>query len=331
MDGGRRLLRSLTQFSWSAALPAIVAPRANQIVAAAQAKPRLPVVLRQPLPRASRMASHGRILGAVARPGAGLMLSLLLLASAGMAGAVGGGRYDAFTQANGPISDVLARAVGFGLSAVVITSDNGMANDVILRASGVTTHSSLLFLAPADVRARLKSVPLVKEASVRKLYPDRLVIDIEERQPFALWQKDGEIAVISADGTPIDRMRDDRFASLPFVVGDGANLRAAEYAALLEAAGELRGKIRAGILISGRRWNLKMANGVDVKLPETGALKSLASLAQLEREAHVLEKDVVSLDLRMPGRMIARLTTDALASRAETLAARKQHGKAGQT
>ena len=324
MDGGRRLLRSVANLG--RALPALAGLRR-----AARAKPRLPVAMRPSERRAGRPGFAAQFLAAIARPGASLAFSLLVVAGAGMAGAIRGGQVAAFVEANGTFADVVARGLGFGISAVVMTSDNGMSNDEILRASGVTSRSSLLFLDAADVREKLKGLALIKEASVRKLYPDRLVIDVEERQPFALWQKDGEIAVISADGTAIDQVRDDRYSSLPFVVGEGANLRIGEYAALLEASGDLRGKIRAGVLVSGRRWTLKMANGVDVKLPERVPLQAEAALAQMQREARVLDKDVVSLDFRMPGRMIARLTTDAAAARAEVQAAKKTHAKAGQT
>ncbi len=43
--------------------------------------------------------------------------------------------------------------------------------------------------------------------------------------------------MIAADGTVIDQMRDDRYAALPLVVGDDANLKLKDYLALIEAAG----------------------------------------------------------------------------------------------
>ena len=45
-------------------------------------------------------------------------------------------------------------------------------------------------------------MPLVKQASVRKLYPGQIVIELIERQPAGLWQKDGEVRAIAADGAP---------------------------------------------------------------------------------------------------------------------------------
>ena len=132
-------------------------------------------------------------------------------------------------------------------------------------------------------------------------------------------------SLIAADGTPIDAVRDDRFNGLPFVVGEGANARVAEFGALLAAAGELRDRVRAGVLVGGRRWTLQMESGVEVQLPELDALDTLKRLADIERQSRILEKDVISIDLRIPGRITARLTEDAAAQRAAMLAKRPKH------
>ena len=118
-----------------------------------------------------------------------------------------------------------------------------------------------------------------------------------------------------------------RFADLPLVVGEQANLRTKEYLALIEAAGPLKSRIRAGTLVSGRRWTLKMDNGMDVRLPEHGAKDALARLVKLEREQGILEKDVIAIDLRMPDRVVVRLTEEAAAARAEALKKKPMRGK----
>ncbi len=122
--------------------------------------------------------------------------------------------------------------------------------------------------------------------------------------------------MIAADGTVIDQMRDGRFADLPLVVGDEANLRTKEYLALLEAAGPLKDRIRAGTLVSGRRWTLKL-DGIDVRLPETGAREAVARLVKLEAESSLLEKDIIAVDLRLPDRVVVRLTEEGAAARLE--------------
>ncbi|MGH6676466.1 MAG: cell division protein FtsQ/DivIB [Xanthobacteraceae bacterium] len=239
--------------------------------------------------------------------GAGAGIALALLAAIGLYGTMLGGQYAAFVRSEGTIPDFLARTAGLGIDAVTIAGAHELSERQILDAIGIRRTNSLLFLDVAKLRDRLIALPLVKDASVSKLYPNRVMIEIEERQPYALWQKDGAVKIIAADGTPIPTLDETHFTKLPFVVGDGANARIGEYFSLLRAAGDLRGRIRAGILVAERRWTLKMDNGVEVALPEMGAAAAVAELARLQRRYHVLDKNIVALDLRFPGRLIARL------------------------
>ncbi len=309
MDGGRRVVRSLSQlFSLGAA------PRPAFAAAGADA-PRARVLLRGE--RASSAIGWSIRLDRPAPRGVGMALALALILAVTAVGAVVGGQYQAFVAREGSVGDFLARAVGFNIATVTISGQVEMREPEILADAGISPKNSLLFLDVAQARAKLESIALVKQASVRKLYPNQIVIDLIERTPFALWQKDGQVKTISADGAVIDAMRDQRFASLPFVVGEGANERLSEFTALLNAAEELRPKIRAGVLIGERRWNLKMTNGVDVKLPEVNPLAAMATLLKLQRQSRLLDKDVLSLDMRVEGKVFARLTEEAAAARAE--------------
>ncbi len=263
-------------------------------------------------------------------PGMGVFYTCVFFLSVGIYGALTGGEYEAFAKANGEPADVLAKFLGFDIKAVTISGEAELTEAEVLAQAGISPRNSLIFLDAAKVRERLESIPLVKEVSVTKLYPDRLLIEIEERRPFALWQSKGHVHIIAADGTPLDSLRDDRFTHLPLVVGEGANAHIKDYLALLDAAGDFRPKIAGGIFVSSRRWNLKLTNGLEILLPEADPGMALAALVKLQREARVIDKDVLSLDFRVPGRMAARLSEDAATARAELLA-KKPKTKGGQT
>lgn len=247
----------------------------------------------------------------------GTALILGFYGSVGAYGLVLNGQYEALRQVYGDPRDLAAQALGLGIDKITIVGIANLSERDVLTTGGITPATSLPFLGAAALRERLEAVPLVKSADVRKLYPGELAITLVERQPFALWQKDGELHVVAADGAVIDRLRDARLAELPLVVGDGANVRAADYAALLAAAGPIRSRIRAGMLVSGRRWTLKMDNGLDVRLPEDGAAAAVARLVRLAADERLLDKDVLAIDLRMPDRIVVRLTEEAAAARAE--------------
>ena len=238
-----------------------------------------------------------------------------------------GGHVDQLREQHGEFHHLLARAVGLGLDRVTISGIAQLRESEVLEAAGISPRVSLAFLAVGEVRERLEAVPLVKSAAVRKLYPNELVVTLVERVPHALWQHDGELFVIAADGAVIDRMRDGRFADLPLVVGETANTRTREYLALLEAAGPLKERILAGTLVAGRRWTLKTDGGIDVRLPETGAKDALARLIRLDKEHRILAKDVIAVDLRFPDRVVVRLTEEAMAGRLDGLKKRPMRGK----
>ena len=303
MDGGGRNVGSLTP----AGYPGGESPRAGLLA-------RLPRFLRRGAPRRLRPALP--IAQRVPRH-IGVMAVSASFAVVAMTGFVTSGRYNAFVVEQGRPLDIFARIAGFGVERVTISGISRMYEREVLAAAGIDWRSSVLFLDVNEVRERLIRVPLIASASVRKLYPNEIVINQVEREPAALWQKNGEISVIAADGTVIDTMRDDRYATLPLVVGDDANTKLSEYLGLIAAAGTLGDRIRAGTYVSGRRWTLKL-DGVDIRLPETGSAEALARLVKLERDARILEKDVIAIDLRMPDRVVVRLTEEAAAARTES-------------
>ena len=197
--------------------------------------------------------------------------------------------------------------------------------------AGIGPRNSLPFLDVASVRERLKKLPLVKEVAVTKFYPDRLLIEVEERQPSALWQNGRRTCMSS----PPTARRSTRCAT-----GASPIFRSSSATAPMRGLANIwrcstppatcATKSAPVCFVSGRRWNLKTTDGVDVLLPETNPAAAVASLVRLQREARILDKAVLSIDLRQPGRMIARLTEDAAAARAE-LTARNPKAKGGQT
>ncbi len=319
MDGGGRVLRSLTDTASS--LFTLARPRFAGVPSGFEPASFQPVLPRlRPVPRTSFWRRR------TVRGGPGAILVLALFGVTGLYGATRNGDYAAFVKENGAPADLAAKAVGFPIDAITITGQKVLGPREILDASGINPHHSLLFLNAADIRDRLKAIPLVRDAIVTKLFPDRLTISLDERDPVALWQLNGKLSIVSGDGVVIDDVHDDRFMGLPFVVGDGANTRVGEFLALLDAAGDLRSRVVAGILVGERRWTLKMDNGVVIALPESGAADAIARLVLVDKQSKLLDKDVVSVDLRIPGRVTARLSDDAAAARAEMLA-KKNKGK----
>jgi cell division protein FtsQ len=253
---------------------------------------------------------------------------LILLGSAGF-GVVKGGHLDAFVTALSDTRNALANSAGFRITTVVINGRKQLSQDEVLAVGGVNGRSSLLFLDAATVRDKLKANPWIADATILKLYPGRLQIDIVERKAFALWQQDGRLAVIADDGAVLEPYVSRRFVTLPLVVGKGADTQARDFLALLDRYPQVRSVTRAAIYVGERRWNLRLKDGLDIRLPENDVGIALAALSKLDKEERLFSRDIVAVDMRLPDRLTVQLSEEAAKAREELFKDKKTKKKAG--
>jgi cell division protein FtsQ len=253
---------------------------------------------------------------------------LLLLGSVGF-GVIKGGHLDDLTAAFSDTRNALANSAGFRITAVAINGRKQLSQDEILAIGGVTGRSSLLFLDAGAVRDRLKANPWIADATVQKFYPGQLQIDIVERKAFALWQQDGRLSVIADDGAVLEPYVSRRFVTLPLVVGKGAESKARDFLALLARYPQVRDVTKAAVFVGERRWNLRLKDGLDIRLPEYDVGNALGELSRLDKEDHLFSRDIVAVDMRLPDRLAVQLSDDAAKAREELFKDKKPKKKAG--
>ena len=253
---------------------------------------------------------------------------LLLLGSAGL-GIVKGGHVDEFMVELSDARNALANSVGFRITEVAINGRRQLSQDEVLAIGGVNGRSSLLFLDATTLRDKLKANPWISDAAILKLYPGRLQIDIVERTAFALWQQDGRLAVIAEDGAVLEPFVARRFVSLPLVVGKGADVKARDFLALLDRYPQVRSVTKAAILVGERRWNLRLKDGLDIRLPENDVGNALAMLSKLDKEDRLFSRDITAVDMRLPDRLTVQLSEEAAKVREELFKDKKPKKKPG--
>jgi cell division protein FtsQ len=246
---------------------------------------------------------------------AGVIASALLIAMGAGYGVYKGEHGAAIVDFLKDTRDAAANAAGFRITTLSITGSKQLSDEEVLAAAGITARTSLMFLDVDAARRRLESTPWVAQASVRKLYPGQLQIALEERQAFALWQKAGKLAVISSDGTVLGPVGERRIPSLPLVVGPGAAAKARDILTMVDRYPVIRDQLRASVLVAERRWNLKLKNGLDIRLPETEVERALDVLVALDRDKKLLSRDLTAIDLRLPERLTVRLSDEAAQAR----------------
>jgi len=325
MDGGRRLAESLKRARQSDRNRSAGAPGGGHSRAVRQRRHRLRRIAE--FTTNYTTAPLGRLLHRVLQPlanfgmprGAGVCATVLLIGASAAYGTVAGGHVTGIADQVTEVRDAAANAAGFRITSITLAGQQQISREDILTVAGITGRTSLLFLDADAARRKLQANPWIAEATVLKLYPDRLQIGITERQPFALWQKNGQLSVIAEDGTVLEPYVARRFNGLPLVVGMGAKERAKEILELIAHYPEVGKATAAAVLVAQRRWNLRLKNGIDVRLPETGVESALTTLVDLDREKRLLSRDITVIDLRLPDRVTVRLSDEAAQAREDAL------------
>jgi cell division protein FtsQ len=200
----------------------------------------------------------------------------------------------------------LTAAWGLAVEEITVEGRRHATAPSLLEATGLSRGAPILAVSVEEVRTRLEAMPWVEQATVQRRLPQHIHIVVKEREPFALWQRQGRFALIDRSGRVIVENDVAPFAGLPLVVGLGA---APVAASLLDELGrfpEVRLRVTAAVRVAERRWNLRLASGADVLLPEGAEAAAIERLSALHRDAGLLDRSLVAIDMRLPDRLVLR-------------------------
>ena len=197
--------------------------------------------------------------------------------------------------------------LGFAVSDIAVEGRHTTAPATILKALAARRGTPILAVDPGRAAARLAALPWVRSAVVERRLPGTIFVRLTERQPLALWQHDNRIELIDRHGAVIPVGDLGRFARLPLVVGTQAASHASALLKMLAKEPDLAVHVSAAIWIGDHRWNLRLDDGVEVMLPAGDPAAAWAELARLERKSAILKRDVRTIDMRLPDRLVLRV------------------------
>ena len=207
---------------------------------------------------------------------------------------------------------------GLKVDDILVEGRARTARSQILETLNLSRGDPILGFDPHGAKTMLEGLPWVREAEVVRRLPNIVFVRLAEREPLALWQSNGKLAVIDGRGEVVPGAPPEAFTELPLLVGADVPRHALKLISMLDSEPELRPRVAAAVLVRGRRWNVRLNGGIDVRLPETDAEAAWAQLAQMQREQGVLERDVIAIDLRMPDRLVVRTAPGAKPRRSKS-------------
>lgn len=215
----------------------------------------------------------------------------------------------------------LMACCGFRLEDVIVEGRMRTDKAQILSLLELERGKPLFSLNLPESKAKLEKISWVKAARVERQLPNILFIRISEKEPVALWQNQGRTYLMDWDGELMETKEPHKYKSLLVVTGEQAPRHVGELLTLLEKFSELKQRVTGATYLRSMRWDIRLDDKVDVKLPEKEAEGALAYLLDLTKHHQLMKQEIMIIDMRLPGKLIFRLTPEAVEKQ-------KDYGKA---
>ena len=208
-----------------------------------------------------------------------------------------------------------AAHAGFQVEKVEVHGTERMDEMAVYAIALGQVDRSMLNIDLPRVRQDIMRLAWVQDARISRRLPDTLVVDVVERKPAAVWQQDGKLSLIDAEGKVLEGVSPTAMPDLPLLVGADANRQATRLAKLMEAAPALKPILAGATWVGNRRWDLRFQSGETLSLPEGDqqAAAALVNFARLDGINRLLGRGIPRFDMRDPDKFILRLPkgTDA--------------------
>jgi cell division protein FtsQ len=257
----------------------------------------LPVPVRRATNRALVAAGHAWVLHRVLilRSIAAVVALVLVIGIYQARDAIAAGAVTAAGMLQGEFA-----SAGFAIESIDITGQSLTSETDIFMALAMQPKISTLSFDAEGARARLAALPAIEDATIRKIYPGKVVVTIDERIPVARWRVGGFTYLVDMDGKQI-ALDSGNYPELPLIVGEGANDDALIMLKSMERYDLVKEDLAALSRIGDRRWDLIYYTGLRVQLPENGVAQALDQLTLYQQQYALLDRDVTLIDLRVPG------------------------------
>ncbi|HZY15258.1 MAG TPA: cell division protein FtsQ/DivIB [Ramlibacter sp.] len=217
----------------------------------------------------------------------------------------------------------------FAIGGIVVEGEVAHNSVATLRANVMPRLTGNFFTVDLQqARAAFEAVPWVRRAVVRRQFPNKLRVQLQEHQAAAFWGTDSESRLVNTWGEVFEANAGDVDEELPRLAGpEGA---AGELLAMQRTLAPLLAPLELGVEqveLTGRGgWTLRLDSGATVELGRGSAAEVLArgqrfaqTLAQVTAKYDRKPEALVAADLRHVNGYAIRLrgvtTTEVAAQR----------------
>jgi cell division protein FtsQ len=194
-----------------------------------------------------------------------------------------------------------ARLSVFDIKGIVVSGDVSHNNAVTLRANVAPRMSGTFFSVDLSrVRAAFEAVPWVRHATVRREFPNRLQVVLQEHRAVAYWGSEGELRLINSFGEVFEanagEIEQEMLPRLNGPQGQSAEVLTM-YRTLTPLFEQMDMPVDELSLSVGGSWRVELESGAAIELGRGG----VAELSERVRRFLSTLTQVTSRYARQPG------------------------------
>ncbi|MBR7799609.1 cell division protein FtsQ/DivIB [Undibacterium fentianense] len=206
----------------------------------------------------------------------------------------------------------------FNLHVVRVVADSQQnlrhVNALTIRDQALPKISGNFFTTNLDaVRAAFELVPWVRKASVQRVWPDKLIVRIDEHEVLGTWGEDGRLVSIAGDVFTANLAEAEEDVELVGFSGpDGSEKEVvAQYRQFKEWFAQIGLEPELVEYSTRYAWSVKLNNGMQVELGKAqdakGLKKRVDQLVKVYPQLVTrLQGNIVSVDMRYPNGLALR-------------------------
>ena len=197
----------------------------------------------------------------------------------------------------------------FKVREVVITGNEHLTDEELKSMAGIGRDENLLKVSGRRISSKMMESPWIRAVAVRKDFPDRLLIDIRESEPFALLDMKGKLFIVDDRGAMLEKLKDIAVPFLPVISSNPYREKEAFHEALnlakaIKNTGLLSRKDHIEIISHKPQEMSVNLDGIVVKVGEGEYEDKLARLTDIEEEIKSRNISVDYIDLRFENRVL---------------------------
>ena len=90
--------------------------------------------------------------------------------------------------------------LGFTVQEILVVGRRETSRQDLLRAVKLSRGAPILSFDLGSAKERLEALPWIREATIERMLPDTIILNLVERRPLALWQRQGRFSLIDQKG-----------------------------------------------------------------------------------------------------------------------------------